>query len=150
MIRDLGDLLNFVRPPDTADGKAVRRWRSNVAFTLFVFVLFGSWSVTKWGFARAEDIDHKVETAVSPIRHEIEGLKSEQRQQRTLIEETRQLAIENQATDYEGKIVDFKTRMCKASKEEAASTWRLLVLDYQNRYLKLTGRNFPAPSCADL
>lgn len=111
---------------------------------------FASWSISEWGFARAGDVEKKVEQAVGPVRSEIEGLKGEQRQQRTLIEETRLLAIENQAADYEGKIVDFKQRQCKASKDEAAATWRQLVLDYQNRYLKLTGRNFPAPSCADL
>ncbi len=144
------DVLDLFRPPDNADARAVRRWRSNVASGLMFGFVVGAWALSDWGFARAGDVEKKVEQAVGPVRSEIEGLKGEQRQQRALIEETRLLAIENQAADYEGKIVDFKTRQCKASKDEAAATWRTLVLDYQNRYLKLTGRNFPAPSCADL
>lgn len=158
-----GDLIDFIRPPEPPEGAdpetrakfhaALHRHRWNVTLSILALMLYCAWSMTDWGFARAADVDGKIEKAIAPIRDQVDSLKKEQQEQRTIIEKTQELAIENQASDYEGKIVDFKTRQCEAQKtgqEKVVSTWRELVLDYQNRYLKLTHRNFPAPSCADL
>jgi hypothetical protein len=84
------------------------------------------------------------------MRKEMAAIQAEQQTQCTLLEQTREMVITSQAADYEARIIEFKSRMCKAQSDDAVATWRALVLDYQNRYLALTGRNFPTPSCADL
>lgn len=140
-------------------GNALFRYGWRVA--LFAFVIWSFGGFARWGlgggFAIASQVDGqvdaKVAAAVAPIKSDVESLKKEQQQQRTILEKTQELAVENQANDYEGKILDFMTRQCEAKKAgqlNVVSTWRALVSDYQARYLKLTGRSFPAPSCSEL
>jgi septal ring factor EnvC (AmiA/AmiB activator) len=85
------DIIDFVRPPDTADGRAIRRWRSNVAMILIAGFLYCAWSLTGWGFARASDINEHVQKTIEPLKTEITEIKQAQVKQGEQLRRTEQI-----------------------------------------------------------
>lgn len=60
------DLIDFIRPPLESDRRVQHRWQTNVAITIGCLTAFAFWSLTKYGFALADDVQGKVEKAVEP------------------------------------------------------------------------------------
>lgn len=145
----LESLLNFIRPPDDADAKTLKRWRWNVALMLLASGIFGFWTLTPFGFARAQEVEAKVRAAVDPIQQQIREVADKVGYLADEVSKTKDLLIRKLAQDLEREIVDAKIRQCKAQTTEAAAYFRAQVLDKQADYLELTKREFVAPSCAE-
>lgn len=75
------EVIDFLRPPLDADPKKQHRWQTNVAISLGATAVFVFWSMTKYGFALAGDVQEKVQLAVEPLRAEIATIKQVQEEQ---------------------------------------------------------------------
>jgi len=95
------DVIDFLRPPLDADPKKQHRWQTNVAISLGAVGLFLFWSLTKYGFALASDVQQKVEKAVEPLRTEIATIKEVQAEQSKQQAETKVILqrLSDQITD---------------------------------------------------
>jgi len=142
-------LLAFIRPPADADPRKVMRWRWNVALTLLAGWLFIAYSLSPMGFARAEEVESKIRTAVEPIQQQIEEVDKKIEAVTRELADQKRLLLRKLASDLEREIVDAKIRQCKASSVEAAAYFRQQAIDKQAAYFELIGRNFVAPSCAE-
>lgn len=139
-----------------------RKWRQNVANLLFILcciaaftliAMFWGWPLVGglvWGSELDKKITAQIEVATAPLKADLEQVKANQAQQKGAIEDQRRLIVAGIAERYEAQIVDYKTKMCKAETDEARATWRDLVLEYQRRYVDLTGKQFLSPGCAEL
>ncbi len=145
----LESLLNFIRPPDDADAKTLKRWRWNVALALLAFTGFGAWTFTPMGFARAQEVEKKITQVVEPIQKQIEQIGKDVDKLASSVAQTKALLIRKLAADLEREIVDAKSRQCKAQNVEAATYFRGQVLEKQAEYLDLTQREFRLPACAE-
>lgn len=145
----LESLLNFIRPPDDADAKTLKRWRWNVALMLLASGIFGFWTLTPFGFARAQEVEAKVKAAVEPIQKQIGDIAEQVQKLSDALGDTNRLLLRKLSSDLERQIVDAKSRQCKAATVEVATYFRGQVLELQADYLELTKREFVAPSCAE-
>lgn len=145
----LESFLNFVRPPDEADAKTLKRWRWNVALMLIAGFVFAVWTRTPFGYALAQDVDQKVAAAVEPIQKQIAEVDEKVSKVGQDLTATRKLLLKKLQRDLEREITDAKVRQCKAASVEMADYFRKLVLDRQAEYKDLVGEDFDAPSCAE-
>lgn len=95
------DIIDFLRPPLEADPKKQHLWQTNVSITLGFMVAFCFWSLTKYGFALADDVQGRVEKAVEPLRVEIATIKKVQAEQSKQQAETKDILkrLSDQITD---------------------------------------------------
>jgi len=91
-------VIDWLRPPpdlpegSSAEAKAkhrnaVSRYRQNVTYSLLGIFVFGAWSLSPWGFARANDVDQHVQKALEPIQTEIATIKDAQTRQGKQLDE---------------------------------------------------------------
>lgn len=86
----LKSVLDWLRPPEPPGGsspetcakyrRSVNRWRWNVCLSLLGIFIFLVWAFAG-GFARAGDVDQRVQKAIEPLKLEITTIKDAQAKQ---------------------------------------------------------------------
>lgn len=143
----LKDLLDFIRPPEDAQWKSVNRWRWNVTIVTAVTVLGLGWGYGPRGFARAGDIDKKIETVVES---KLAPVVKEQKEQRALLDKVSNLLTDQLSATVAAQIRLNISKRCKTTdfneREELAREKDRL----QGQYKSYAGEYYREPSCADL
>lgn len=135
------DLLNFVRPPESATWREVNRWRWNVCLTLLVMAGAMLWTVrTK---ADASEVDQKISAALAPIA-------KEQREQRDLLDRFSRLLTAQLAESVAAQIRLNISKRCKATTFEERDALVREKDRLQEQFRAYMGEHYREPSCAEL
>ena len=137
------ELLNFIRPPEDADWKAINRWRWNVCLTLLVLCAGAIFAVSPAGFAYAGDLDKKIKDAIEPIAQQ-------QKVQGEKLDQVSRLLTEQLAATVAAQIRLAVSKRCKTAgfveREELARELDRL----QDQYVTYKGSRYTAPTCGEL
>ncbi len=132
-------LLNFLRPPEDASPKSIRRWNFNVSITMLILGGFCIFSVSPYGFAWAGDmrqVDQKIEKAVAPTNQKLDSLAK--------------LVTDSLATGKAAAIRSVISKRCKTQgfmeRDELAREKDRL----QEEYRTLKGEFYREPECSQL
>lgn len=143
----LKDLLNFIRPPEDAEWKSVNRWRWNICLIVTILVVGMGWAFSPKGFAKAGDIDKKIETA---IEQKLAPVVKEQKEQRALLDKVSNLLTDQLSATVAAQIRLNISKRCKTTdfseREELAREKDRL----QGQYKSYANEYYREPSCADL
>ena len=153
MIRILREFLTYLRclipPGPKATAKQIFAWRWGVASTavaglLGVFVIFGAAQrIGVSGFARADDIDYKIEQALEPVELRLLAIEENQELQGIGI---KRLVKSDIAKDIHAD----KIAWCKAETSQEKQRLRENLDDLQIEYEATVGKDKRAtePDCA--
>jgi hypothetical protein len=88
---DIRSAIDWIRPPELAEGStpeararhrnAINRYRWNVSMCVLALMAFCVWTLTDWGFARASEVDQRVQRALAPLQSEITNIQDAQTKQ---------------------------------------------------------------------
>lgn len=113
-------------------------WRVWVAgFTAFALGWF-SW-IGLTGFARANEVDAKIQPIAKALQEQSSALKA-----------LSTAATEQTIAFLRGNIVDLQVKKCKAKNDDTKALYRTQQEDAQTRYHAMTGQYMEVPACADL
>ncbi len=144
-------LLDFIRPPDDADARTIKRWRWNVALTLLAFWAMAFLAfASPWKFARAGDIDDKVKAAVEPIQQQVATVGRKVDEIAADLTDTKELLIRKLTVELEREILEAKRRQCKAQTIDTVEYFRKQVIEKLDDYRSLTKREYDVPGCAEV
>lgn len=130
------DLLSFIRPPEDATPKQLKRWRWNVALSLLAGFLFCCWSLSPWGYAKASEVDDKISTlrgemaAQSAITNKLAG------QVTTALGEWKATEIRSVAS-----------KLCRESMLAERDKLNIEIDRKQEEYKNLKGERYQIPGC---
>ncbi len=103
-------------------------WRLAVTGCVMALSATALWG--HYNYARAEEVDQKIESAVDPIRVDLTSIKIER------------------LTD---SILSAKRDQCDAVREgRAAQAWTKRIQELSSQYFKMVGRPFEMPTCGEV
>lgn len=146
----LGDILIDLIGADLTreEGRVIRVagarvvWR--LALIIFICYAMGWLTVIGFlGFARADEVNHKIEATALPLTVSIAHL-TQLVDNLTAAQKAQTLQVLRAA------VIDAQVKKCKAGKSETAAIYRQLVEEAQLRYYAVAQESFMAPPCADL
>jgi len=143
-------LLNLIRPPSEMTPDSLQNWRWNMVIAMLAFGVFAGWSVSPFGFVRADEVDAKVTAAIEPVQQQIKNLQAKFDATAAETKEIKQLLLRKLIEDKVRDIRNAKRQQCKASDLETAAYFRDLVAEGVLDYTELTGREYRPPSCSEL
>lgn len=148
-------ILDFIRPPEDADWRAVNRWRWNVTLSLLAIALILSYAATPWGVVMAHDQDRKITEAVEK---KIAPIVTEQRAQGAALKHLTsqqdamtKLLLENLAESTAAKIRLIIAKRCRLptfdpGRESLNEELRKLEKDY----ISYAGEAYEKPNCTEI
>ena len=112
-----------------------------VTFSFFAMGWFGFMGLS--GFAKADEVDRKINAAAIPITVTLASITRK-------VDEQAAAAREQTLQLLRVAIVDAQVKKCHAGKSETAAIYRQMVLDAQEKYYQIAQQTYAAPACADL
>lgn len=146
----IDQILNFVRPPDDADPKTLKRWHWNAALMLIGGFVFAVWSWTPFGYARAQEVEKKIAAAVEPIQQQVAAVDGKVEKIAADLTYTKELLIRKLTVELEREILEAKRRQCKAQTIDTVEYFRKQVIEKLDDYRSLTKREYDVPGCAEV
>lgn len=129
------------------DATPIERARTaRVAFraaVVFHIVWACGWLPGWQGFARASDVDDKIEAAIDPIHKQLTEIDVKLSRS----EDTQKLILQGQLT---AQIRDLHRLKCTTTDDYTRSRMERDIEDAQQKYRALSGERYPMPACKDL
>lgn len=115
-----------------------------------VFVIAGAWALSPIGFARAGDMQAKIDEALKPLQEQQKALATEVAAVKaTQAKDSRRLAV-SLSNGVASEIRTIRLKICKGLPEEDRDrSWREIGR-LQDEYSELRGAPYNVPPCGEL
>lgn len=152
--------LLFLRPPDLpqddsdAEHKKYRlrmaRWSTKVAVVMGVFVVAVAWALSPIGFARAGDMQSKIDEALKPLQQQQTELKAQVAEVKAIqARDSKRLAV-SLSNGVASEIRSLRLKICKGLPNEDRDRYWREISRLQDEYSELRGASYNVPSCGEL
>jgi hypothetical protein len=153
--------LLFLRPPDLPQDdsdaehkryrKALAHWSTKVVMVMAVFAVAGAWALSPIGFARAGDLEDKINTAIEPLQKQQDNLKTQLNQVQNLqARDSRRLSL-SLANGIASEIRFLLSKSCKEKDGDERERLYREISKKTDEYEEFKGVPFGAwPKCGEL
>ncbi len=139
---------------DSSPGERLRVARLFYRLGVLFFVLWGVGALSAFGvsgFAKAQDVDRKIQEAVGPIKEQLEDIRSNELVAlKTKLENGERMQKRILAAQISSQLRDLNRLRCSTKDTTVRSRMEQDIEQAEQEYRQLTGERYPLPACKDL
>lgn len=138
------DVLAELFPPDVP---RVVRWRLMMALTMAFMIFHVAWACGLLpgfeGFARANEVDDKINDKLQPIYGQLGAITSQ-------LSESQKVQNRILQSQIAAQLRDLHRLKCSTQDDDVRSRMERDIEEAQQEYRVLSGERYPLPACKDL
>lgn len=126
------------------------RWSTKVAVVIGVFVVAGAWALSPIGFARAGDIQTRIDKALEPLQKQQAEMTAEIAKVKATQERDSRRLVLSLSNSIASEMRLLRAKICKGQTTEDRDRLWAEISRRQDEYSELRGQPYAVPSCGEL
>ncbi len=149
-LKTIWDILLF----DSSPGEKLHAARVGFRLGVLVFAIWGVGLLSPVGlsgFAKANEVDEKIQAAIDPINEQLAEIKAKELSSiKIKLEDSERIQKRILAAQISSQLRDLNRLRCSTGDVAVRSRMEQDIEDAEQEYRGLTGERYPLPACKDL